>query len=70
MADPSEPLPEELVRIVAPHFVAGLVMKGDTCVHAAPILLWAIGWRTEKLRAFFAHKKWLATRLPNREKTS
>jgi len=29
----------QLVRVTAPHFVAGMVMEGDVCVRAEPILV-------------------------------
>jgi len=32
-----------LVRVVAPHFVAGLVAVDGVVVEAAPILRWEIG---------------------------
>lgn len=32
-----------LVRVVAPHFVAGIVMRRGRCFLAAPILRWCIG---------------------------
>ena len=60
---PPEPLPEELVRVEARHFVAGLVMKRDLCVYAAPILAWTVGWHREELRAYFIRKGWKATRV-------
>ena len=50
-----------LVRVVAPHFVAGLVVEGDRCVDAAPILRWAIGRDRDGLRAYFARKGWRAS---------
>lgn len=34
-----------LWRIVAPHFVAGLIVHKDRVVEAAPILRWASGMR-------------------------
>lgn len=52
-----------LVRVVAPHFVAGFVMDGDRCVEAAPILRWAIGKTDKELRAYFAAKGWKAERV-------
>jgi hypothetical protein len=43
-----------LVRVVAPHFVAGLVMRGELCVEAAPILRRAcLGKRAPELRDYF-----------------
>lgn len=50
-----------LVRVVAPHFVAGLVMDGAICRHSAPILKWAIGKNREELRAYFTRKGWKAS---------
>lgn len=47
--------------MVAPHFVAGLIMRDDRCVFAAPILIWTLGMRAAALRASFARKKFIAT---------
>jgi hypothetical protein len=53
-----------LVRVVAPHFVAGLVMQGDRCTHAAPILAWAVGRSRKALQAAFARQGWTASVIP------
>lgn len=53
-----------LVRIVAPHFVAGIVMDGDTCTEAAPIMRWAIGKRRGFLSGYFRNKGWKAAIVP------
>lgn len=54
----SEPL---LVRVVAPHFVAGLVLDDAGIVRqAAPILKWTIGKPRAYLRADFAKRGWRA----------
>jgi hypothetical protein len=53
-----------LVRVVAPHFVAGLIMRDDVCVEAAPILRWALGKSRDELRAYFARKGWRASIVP------
>jgi hypothetical protein len=50
-----------LVRVVAPHFVAGLIVQDDRCTEAAPILAWAIGKGAGELRVYFARKGWRAT---------
>ncbi len=55
---------EFLVRVEAPHFVAGLLMRGLICTHAAPILKWAINKERDYLRSYFAKKGWKATILP------
>lgn len=53
-----------LVRVVAPHFVAGLVMDGDTCTDAAPILRWAVGKQRAFLSEYFRRKGWRAAIVP------
>ena len=51
-----------LVRVVAPHFVAGLVIDGDgRCVGAAPILKWAIGKTRGELSRYFRARGWEAS---------
>lgn len=54
-----------LVRVVAPHFVAGLeIGHGSTCDRAAPILSWAVGKPRDFLSAYFRRKGWRATIVP------
>lgn len=53
----------DLIRVVAPHFVAGLMMTGDTCTEAAPILRWAIGKSRKDLYRYFATKGWHAVQV-------
>jgi hypothetical protein len=50
-----------LVRVVAPHFVAGLIIENDACVRAAPILAWTLGRGTLYLRSYFRRKGWKST---------
>jgi hypothetical protein len=54
-----------LVRVVAPHFVAGLVIDARTerCVDAAPILAWCVGRASLELRQYFDSKGWNTERL-------
>jgi hypothetical protein len=49
------------VRVEGPKFTAALIMRGDRCVYAAPILRWACGMRREALRASLARKRFKAT---------
>jgi len=49
-----------LVRVDAPHFVAGLVMDRGVCIEAAPILKWAIGKDRAMLSAYMNKKGWRA----------
>lgn len=49
------------VRVVAPHFVAGIILdETGHCVEAAPILRWTVGKHYSELRAYFWRRKWLA----------
>lgn len=48
-----------LVRVEAPHFVAGLIFnEAWVCVEAAPILRWAEGQDGWTLRRYFDRKGW------------
>lgn len=49
-----------LVRVVAPHFVAGIVVEADICVQAAPILKWTLWRNAEYLRKAFKQNGWRA----------
>lgn len=49
-----------LVRVVAPHFVAGFETDG-VVRRAAPILAYMVGWPDEKVRAYVARKGWRAS---------
>jgi hypothetical protein len=48
-----------LVRIVAPHFVAGLETDG-VVRRAAPIIRYMIGWTDDGVRDYVARRGWLA----------
>lgn len=50
-----------LVRIVVPHFVAGIVTDGRVR-RAAPILGYMLGWSDDQVRTYVARKGWLATK--------
>ena len=56
-----------LIRITAPHFVAGLELQThnfqrrgqpSVCVKAAPIIAYMVGWRLEKIRLYCKSKGW------------
>jgi hypothetical protein len=49
-----------LVRVEAPHFVAGFVMDGNVCTRAAPIIKYFVGRPADWIRAYCATKKWRA----------
>ena len=52
-----------LIRITAPHFVAGLVWcsKTDRVTEAAPITHYMKGWSRQRVRDYCAGKGWSAT---------
>lgn len=49
-----------LVRVVAPHFVAGFETDGSVR-RAAPILAYMVGWDDSRVRGYVARKRWKAT---------
>jgi len=49
-----------LVRVVAPHFVAGFETDG-TVRRAAPILRYMVGWSDARVRAYVAENGWKAS---------
>jgi hypothetical protein len=52
-----EPKKLTLVRIVAPHFVAGLETDG-VVRRAAPILNYMVGWPDDRVRAYVKEQAW------------
>ena len=48
-----------LVRVVAPHFVAGL--ETDGTVRRAPILHYMVGWPDDRVRAYVKEQGWKAS---------
>jgi hypothetical protein len=59
---PPPVIPEgQLVRVVGKEFVAGLIMRDDHCVWAAPKLRWARGMGRNALAASFLRKRLSAT---------
>ncbi len=51
-----------LVRIVAPHFVAGFETDG-VVRRAAPIIRYMLGWSDARARSYIASKGWKASRI-------
>lgn len=47
-----------LLRISAPYFVAGAIVKNETIVHAAPILKYTVGWSQFKFLNHCRGKGW------------
>ena len=47
-----------MIRIVAPHFVAGVVLKDERVIYAAPILKWMAGWTVDRVEGYCRSKGW------------
>lgn len=49
---------EHLLRVTAPHFVAGAIWCGGRCVKAAPILGWMHGKDASGVKEFMQRMGW------------
>lgn len=49
-----------MLRIVAPHFVAGIV-RGGQC---APIIKYMKGWTLDRIEEYCRRKGWAVERMP------
>lgn len=49
---------EDLIIVTAPHFVAGVCLRDDIVVRAAPILRYMIGWDFPRIEQYVARKGW------------
>jgi hypothetical protein len=47
-----------LAQITAPHLCAGIILRNDVVVDAAPILRWMIGKSRDFVRSYCARKGW------------
>lgn len=47
-----------LIRIVAPHFVAGVIARGGVIVEAAPIVRYMLGWDGRRFAAYCRRQQW------------
>lgn len=54
---------EILWRVIANHFVAGIITKDDVVVRAAPILRWTLGKTRGDLREYFQQNGWKVEKL-------
>ena len=58
----------KLIRVIAPHFVAGFVTDGKKVVRAAPILSRRfVGLSEDEARKIIAHFKWKASVIDENE---
>jgi hypothetical protein len=46
------------MRIVAPHFVAGIVLQEEHACRCAPIVNYMLGWTRERIERYCAGKRW------------
>jgi hypothetical protein len=47
-----------MIRIIAPHFIAGVVMTDGRVTRRAPILHYMIGWSAQHVIAYCERKHW------------
>ena len=52
---------ETVVRVCAPHFTAGAILRNGIVVRAAPILKWSLTWPANRLSEYLKTKGWPAT---------
>ncbi len=58
-----------LVRVVAPHFVAGFDLDKGKVKRAAPIIQYMNGWSEQKARDYIIKKGWDARIVPVKDPT-
>ncbi len=49
---------ETLIRVEAPHFVAGLIARRGRVVQSAPILRWSVGRDVRDVVSYFERRRW------------
>ncbi len=47
-----------LIRIVAPHFVAGVVIDGNCLIRLAPIVHYMHSWSASRAKEYCEQKGW------------
>lgn len=47
-----------MIRIVAPHFVAGVVVVGGVVTACAPIVKYMRGWAADRVHSYAKSKGW------------
>lgn len=52
---------KQLLRIEAPHFVAGALFSRGRCVDAAPIIHWCVGKSLLEITSYCKRRAWKAT---------
>ena len=52
-----------LVRIEAPHFVAGIVIRDGRVVEAAPIVAYMKKWPASRAKCYCGERGWRARRV-------
>jgi len=52
-----------MIRVVAPHFVAAVVLDGDRVTRWAPIVRYMRGWSTVRVECYARRKGWSTERL-------
>lgn len=52
-----------MIRIEAPHYVAGALVENDVVIKAAPIIKYMKGWSTSKVIWYCNKKHWSVAQL-------
>ena len=52
-----------IAQIIAPHFVAGIILAGAVVAEAAPILSYMRGWDARLVKAYCDRKGWSISRV-------
>lgn len=58
MPEGERSLMSRTIRIVAPHFCAGLDLDGSRATNAAPIISYMRGWTADKIASYCERKGW------------
>lgn len=56
---------EVLARIVAPHFVCGILIADGRVSATAPIVRYMLGWSPQRVLSYCNHKGWEIARVPS-----
>ena len=47
-----------MLRLTAPHFVAGVILNEGLVTEAAPVVGYMLGWPFPRVRAYAISKRW------------
>jgi hypothetical protein len=53
-----------MIRIIAPHFIAGVIITAGRAGRRAPILGYMVGWTAQRIIEYCEKKNWRYELLP------